>query len=428
MEKYLDKIIETTRTLIAFNSVQEPALEGMPFGKANYDCLSKALDICKDLGFSVKNLDGYCGIADIGEGEEFGILAHLDIVPAGEGWDYDAFNGEIVNGVLYGRGVLDDKGPIVCCIYAIKKLLDEGLVPKKKIRIIFGCNEESGWGCMHHYLEVEKMPDTGFSPDADFPVIYLEKGIIHYEITTPLDVVDINGGLRPNMVPNSAYIEVNSSIEYINYLTKNNIHFTENNGVIRVETVGVSAHGSTPEKGDNAIIKLFKISNNPTLVDIADKLGNTNGEGADLNISDEESGHLTMNLGAITYSNGILTMHLDIRYPIVYTEEYCREKLMKNLPYCKFNVISDQKPLYVDKNSKLVQTLLKAYNNNTGENLKPIAIGGGTYARVLKNGVAFGPIFPNMESTIHQANERVNIDDLLKISKIYYDAIKNLCF
>ncbi len=428
MEKYLDKIIETTRKLIAFNSIQEEATPGMPFGKANYDCLTTALDICKDLGFVTKNLDGYCGIADIGEGEDFGILAHLDIVPAGEGWDYDAFKGEIVNGVLYGRGVLDDKGPIVCCIYAIKKLLDEGYTPKKKIRIIFGCNEESGWGCMHHYQEVEKMPEVGFSPDADFPVIYLEKGIIHYEITTPLDVVNIGGGLRPNMVPNSAFIEVNKSTEYIEYLTNNNIPYTLNNDIIRVNTTGVSAHGSTPEKGDNAIIKLFKVSNNATLVDIANKLGNTNGSGVELNISDKESGNLTLNLGAISYENGMLTMHLDIRYPIVYDEKYCRNMLEKNLPYCTFKVVSDQKPLYVDKNSKLVQTLLSAYNNNTGENLEPIAIGGGTYARVLKNGVAFGPIFPNMESTIHQANERVNIDDLLKISKIYYEAIKNLCF
>ena len=428
MEKYLDKIIETTRELIAYNSIQENAIPGMPFGKANFDCLSRALEICENLGFTTKNLDGYCGIADIGEGEEFGILAHLDIVPAGEGWDHDAFKGEIINGVLYGRGVLDDKGPIVCCIYAIKKLLDEGYTPKKKIRIIFGCNEESGWGCMHHYLEVEKMPETGFSPDADFPVIYLEKGIIHYEITTPLDVINIGGGLRPNMVPNSAFIEVKATNEYLDYLNKENIPYKLKNDVINVSTTGVSAHGSTPEKGENAIIKLFNLSQNEKLIDIANKLGSTNGEGTELNISDNESGNLTLNLGAITYNDGILTMHLDIRYPIVYTEQFCRERLEKNLPYCKFNVISDQKPLYVDKNSKLVQTLLSAYNNNTGEKLEPIAIGGGTYARVLKNGVAFGPIFPNMDSTIHQANERVNVDDLLKISKIYYEAIKNLCF
>lgn len=428
MEKYLNEIIETTRKLIAFNSIQEATLPGMPFGKANYDCLQTALKICKEIGFTVKNLDGYCGYAEIGEGDSFGILAHLDIVPAGEGWDYDAFKGEIIDGVLYGRGVLDDKGPIVCCIYAIKKLLDEGFLPKKKIRIIFGCNEESGWKCIDHYLQVEKMPPVGFSPDADFPVIYLEKGIAHYTISTPLDVVDITGGLRVNMVPNKASLTVKYTKQYEEFLQQNNATYTVDNELITVFTEGVSAHGSTPEKGVNAIIKLYKLSNIAKLQDFATKFESNNGSGVDLNISDAESGNLTLNLGAISYINNTLFMQLDIRYPVKYTEEFVREKLENNLPNCTILLNSNQLPLYVDKNSTLVQTLLNAYNSVTNENLQPIAIGGGTYARAIEQGVAFGPIFPDMESTIHQANERVKVSDLLRISKIYYKAIKELCF
>ena len=428
MEKYLNEIIETTRKLIAFNSIQEASLPSMPFGKANYDCLQTALKICKEIGFTVKNLDGYCGYAEIGEGDSFGILAHLDIVPAGEGWDYDAFKGEIIDGVLYGRGVLDDKGPIVCCIYAIKKLLDEGFLPKKKIRIIFGCNEESGWKCIDHYLQVEKMPPVGFSPDADFPVIYLEKGIAHYTISTPLDVVDITGGLRVNMVPNKASLTVKYTKQYEEFLQQNNATYTVDNELITVFTEGVSAHGSTPEKGVNAIIKLYKLSNIAKLQDFATKFESNNGSGVDLNISDAESGNLTLNLGAISYINNTLFMQLDIRYPVKYTEEFVREKLENNLPNCTILLNSNQLPLYVDKNSTLVQTLLNAYNSVTNENLQPIAIGGGTYARAIEQGVAFGPIFPDMESTIHQANERVKVSDLLRISKIYYKAIKELCF
>lgn len=428
MEKYLNEIIDATRKLIAFNSIQTEPLENMPFGKANYYCLETCLDVCKNLGFTVKNLDGYAGYADIGEGESFGILAHLDVVPSGDGWSVDPFSGEIIDGVLYGRGVLDDKGPIVCCIYAIKKLLDEGKMPNKKIRIIFGCNEESGWECIKHYNKVEKMPEIGFSPDADFPVIYLEKGIAHYKVSMPLDVVDIRGGLRVNMVPDLASLTVKYSKEYENYLKAQNAVYTTKNGLLTLETVGKSAHGSTPEQGENAVIKLFELSNIPSLISLAEKFKKTDGTNLNMALYDEESKNLTINLGTVSYENGVIEMLVDIRYPASQKESVVTSLLRENLSGCTVELYSDQAPIHVDKNSTLVKTLLSAYNKVTGENAEPIAIGGGTYARALKQGVAFGPIFPGQESTIHQKDERVKIDDLLKMSKIYYEAIKNLCF
>lgn len=428
MEKYLNEIIDTTRKLIAFNSIQTKPLENMPFGKANYDCLTTALDICKNLGFKVKNLDGYAGYAEIGDGDDFGILAHLDVVPSGDGWSVDPFSGEIIDGVLYGRGVLDDKGPIVCCIYAIKKLLDEGKIPNKKIRIIFGCNEESGWECIKHYNKVEKMPDVGFSPDADFPVIYLEKGIAHYKVSMPLDVVAIRGGLRVNMVPDSASLTVNYTEEYENYLKTQNVVYTTKNGLLTLETVGKSAHGSTPEQGENAVIKLFELSNIPALLTLANKFIKTDGTNLNMALYDEESKNLTVNLGAVSYADGIMEMLVDVRYPASQNESVVTSLLRENLSGCTVELYSDQAPIHVDKNSTLVKTLLSAYNKVTGENAEPISIGGGTYARALKQGVAFGPIFPDQESTIHQKDERVKIDDLLKMSKIYYEAIKDLCF
>lgn len=428
MERYLDEIIKTTQKLIAFNSIQTEPLENMPFGKANYDCLETCLDVCKNLGFTVKNLDGYAGYAEIGEGESFGILAHLDVVPSGDGWSVDPFSGEIIDGVLYGRGVLDDKGPIVCCIYAIKKLIDEGKMPNKKIRIIFGCNEESGWECIKHYNKVEKMPEIGFSPDADFPVIYLEKGIAHYKVSMPLDVVNIRGGLRVNMVPDSASLTIKYSEEYENYLKAQNAVYTTRNGLLTIETVGKSAHGSTPEQGENAVIKLFELSNIPSLISLAEKFKKTDGTNLNMALYDKESKNLSVNLGAVSYENGVIEMLVDIRYPASQKESVVTSLLQENLSGCTVELYSDQAPIHVDKNSILVKTLLSAYNKVTGENAEPIAIGGGTYARALKQGVAFGPIFPGQESTIHQKDERVKIDDLLKMSKIYYEAIKNLCF
>lgn len=428
MENYLDSIINTTKELVAFNSIQTEPLPNMPFGKANYDCLTTALNICRDLGFRVKNLDGYCGYAEIGEGEPFGILAHLDVVPSGDGWSVDAFSGEIVDGVMYGRGVLDDKGPIVCCIYAIKKLLDEGRLPNKKIRIIFGCNEESGWECIKHYNKVEKMPDVGFSPDADFPVIFLEKGIAHYKVTMPLDVVDIKGGLRVNMVPDEASLTVKYNEKYETYLKSQNAVYSVENGLLTLKTVGKSAHGSTPEEGDNAILKLFKLSNIPSLVFLAAKFETTDGTNLNLALFDEESKNLTVNLGACSYVNNNIEMLVDIRYPASYSSEEVTRRLTESLKGLTVENYNVQEPIHVDKNSNLVKSLLAAYNNVTGEHAEPISIGGGTYARALKQGVAFGPIFPGQESTIHQRDERVKVSDLLKMSKIYYEAIKNLCF
>lgn len=428
MESYLDKIIETTRDLISYNSVQEDALPGMPFGRANYECLVKALDTAKSLGFKTKNLDGYCGYAELGEGEDFGILAHLDIVPAGDDWSVDPFQGRIIDGIMYGRGILDDKGPVVCCMYAIKKLLDENYKPTKKIRIIFGCNEESGWKCIDHYNKAEAMPKIGFSPDADFPVIYLEKGIAHYKLTAPLDVFDVKGGHRPNMVPDKASLVVPYSESYERFLIENKADFTIENNRITVKTSGKSAHGSTPEKGDNAIIKLFALSNIPLLNFLKTKFENTDGSGVNLKLSDAESKNLSLNLGAMNYKDKKLEMLLDIRYPVKYAEKEIQSILKLALPDIDVELINDQPPLYIPKDNPLVTTLLSAYNKVTGENASPIAIGGGTYARALEQGVAFGPIFPDMESTIHQKDERVSVANLLKISKIYYEAIKAMCF
>ena len=181
MEKYFDDIVKNLSQMIKFDSSQKPAEEGKPFGAENARCLDFFLSLASFLGFEVKNYDNYVGEVRYGAGEDFAVLAHLDVVPAGSGWTHEPFGGEVdrENGKIWGRGAMDDKGPALITLYAMKALKDAGFKPKKNIKLIVGCNEESGWACIEHYNKVAKMPETGISPDADFPVIYAEKGIVH---------------------------------------------------------------------------------------------------------------------------------------------------------------------------------------------------------------------------------------------------------
>jgi succinyl-diaminopimelate desuccinylase len=427
MEKYLNDMVNSLQWLIRIDSVGAPELPGMPFGEGCAQALQFTLSLCKSMGFKVKDVDGYAGHADIGSGEVFAILAHLDTVPHGEGWDYPPTGAVIDNGYLYGRGTMDDKGPLIASLYAVKALLDEGLTPKKKIRFIFGLNEETGWKCMDYYFKHEEMPPMGFSPDADFPVINCEKGLVCYEIKLPAPdgILSLHGGLRSNMVPEFAEAVVaappviNSDAAVIRFEKG-----------YKISTSGKASHASLPERGENALWKLFDIlaAYGGAAELIKDKLTAFDGSKCSLKLSDEKSGSLTMNLGTAELKDGIMTLTLDIRHPVSYTKEEIMEVLKNELPSAEISVRNFHKPLYVDPSDPLVTSLLEAYNKVTGKTAQPITIGGGTYARALPLGVAFGPLFPGQESTIHCKNERIALDDLLKMSKIYYEAIKSLCF
>jgi len=428
MEKYLNDMLSSLQWLIRIDSVEGEAKEGKPFGEGPYMALNYALSLAKSMGFKIKNVDGYAGHAETGSGELFGILGHLDTVPYGDDWTYPPTGGQIDNGIMYGRGALDDKGPMVACLYAVKALMDEGLKPKKKIRLIFGCDEESGWKCIDHYFEKEEMPASGFSPDADFPVINCEKGVCYYNLTMPLPqgIVSLKGGARPNMVPDHAIAVIDKEPKRTD---KARVSKKDNQYV--VETFGKSVHASTPYQGENALWHMMKILSETYggVFDLLnEKLTSFDGSKCSLKLSDEKSGNLTMNLGTAETKDGKLLISLDFRHPITYKKEEILEILKKELPGIEVETGSFHDPLYVEPNHPLVTTLLSAYNDVTGENAKPITIGGGTYARALPLGVAFGPIFPGQVSTIHSKDECIVVDDLLKMSKIYYEAIKRLCF
>ncbi len=417
MKNYLDQAVKAISESIKFDSSLSEPLEGAPFGKGAADCLAHFLNLAESLGFETANYDGYIGEVTFGEGEEeFAILAHLDVVPAGSGWTKPPFRGLVENGRIWGRGAMDDKGPAVAALFALKKLKDEGFVPKKKFKLILGLNEECGWKCIEHYNKVAHMPDEGFSPDANFPVIYAEKGILHIRADFPVEknlFSSLTGGERVNMVCD--YCEA-IPLFPADPQKANRLGLEIADG--KLISKGKSAHGSTPEEGVNAILPMLEYFGLQRILDCLFE------DIYELKALKDETGNLTLSPDVISYKDGVLSVLVDIRYPATLPLSAVTEKLDRF--GVKIETVSFQKPLFLDKNNFLVKTLQKVYDDYTGEKHEPIAIGGGTYARALKCGVAFGPEIEGEEVTIHQINEYITIDRVKLMLEIYSEAVRQL--
>ena len=416
-EKYFADIVKNLSQIIKFNSEQAPAEEGKPFGAENARCLEFYLSLASFLGFETKNFDNFVGEVTFGGGEDFAVLAHLDVVPAGSGWTHEPFGGEVdrVNGKIWGRGAMDDKGPAIIALYALKALKDEGFKPAKRIKLIVGCNEESGWACIDHYNKVAKMPKTGISPDADFPVIYAEKGILHVKVQYPVKdpcFTALSGGGSANMVCDYCEAEARENKELLSRL---GLEYAAGKVISR----GKSAHGSTPEKGVNAIEKMLAYLG---LDELKELLFTSKFGLADMR---DETGCLTLSPDIISFDGGNISVTCDIRYPATYKVGDVLKKL--DASGLKYEIIHEQAPLFNDKNSRLITTLLNVYNEVTGKNAQPVAIGGGTYARALSYGAAFGPEEDGEESTIHQPDEYITFGKIEKCFKIYKLALQRLC-
>ncbi|MDR3185860.1 MAG: Sapep family Mn(2+)-dependent dipeptidase [Christensenellaceae bacterium] len=427
-------MIKTLQALLKIESVESSPLPNMPFGKNCAEALEFVLRLLCDMGFRVKNLDNYCGYAEIGEGELFGILGHLDVVPAGNGWTYPPFGATLVDGKLFSRGAIDDKGPTVACIYAVARLINEGRKPKKRLRFILGCDEESGWKCMERYSISEEMPIAGFSPDADFPVINCEKGVVHYTISIklPKGIVEFSAGTRTNVVADLSLVKVESSSfpSLINLNSDASSIIETKDNYIFIKSCGISAHASRPEEGVNALLKSLHLLSldSRELKCIHNAFSKNDGSGCKLDFYDEKSGALTLNLATAEIKADVLSFTLDIRFPVSCSKDEIIKILKSTLPFAEITQDSYHLPLYVAEDAPLVKTLLAAYDRVMGSSSKPITIGGGTYARVLPLGVAFGPVFPNTVSTVHQKDEFISLSDLALITEIYYQAIKDLVF
>lgn len=436
MEQYFEEIVQSTVKILQFDSSLKPSEENYPFGKETADCLHFFLSLAESFGFETKNYDNYVGEVLFGEGKPFAILAHLDVVPAGNGWKYPPFGGVINDDVsdggvtgrkIWGRGALDDKTPAIVCLYALKALKDEGIIPSRQIKLIVGCNEEAGWKCIDYYNQVAQMPEEGFTPDADFPAIYAEKGILHFTAKFPINgqpVSALNAGERVNMVCDLAQALLHRKtaerlVEYQNPILGTEFSYDNSTSVLRV--TGKSAHGSTPEKGANALQALLKFlgESDPDFQKAYDYLFV---DQSGLKTLQDETGALTLSPDLAILKNGVLEVTSDIRFPSTLPLSSVTEKL--DSWGVEYEINNYQAPLYNDPNGKLISTLMNVYNKVTGKNEKPIAIGGGTYARALKCGCAFGPELKDEEATIHQANEYVTFDRIRLMSEVYYNAIK----
>lgn len=415
-QQYLDDIKE----LVKIRSVCERELDEYHYGKGVNDALNHVIKLCQECGFNTNIVSGRCGYAEIGSGDEMvGILVHIDTVPEGQGWHHDPFGCEIADEKMYGRGVIDDKGPAIAVIYALKDLLDSGETINKRFRIIFGTTEETGnWDDLEIYKKTQRIPSYGFTPDGYFPCVSGEKGILQLEMVFPdmTGFISVKGGTAANVVPDECSAEI--TVDGITY---------------ELDEVGKAAHGTLPEKGINAISKLMTSDEAvktglPFIKFYNEKIGmNYNGENW-CYFEDEVSGKLTMNVGKIDMEEDGIHLLIDLRYPVTEKWEHILKKFTDNVqPYgCKVTVTAHLAPVYMDKEGKLIRTLLKVYRDATGDDTEPMLIGGGTYARAMDNIVAFGPMLPGREETEHQANECILVEDLYLIRKIYGETVRLL--
>jgi len=437
-----EEMLNNLARLIKYNTVRTEALPGMPFGKANADCLEEALKISEELGFETVNMDNYCGYAQMGSGEDLiGIFGHLDVVPAGDDWNTDPFTLTMDDQYAYGRGVGDDKGPLIAALYAMKLVRESGIPLTKRIRLVFGCNEETGMQCMEYYNKHGEKVTAGFTPDGDFPGIYGEKGsckLTAYSKNT--SILSMNGGFVSNAVCNRCTTEIPAGAVNVDLLKAalaetNLVKYTvtENNDRMIIEAQGVSAHAASPHLGVNAagctMAALQKAGMKDDFIDFyMSRIGTAcDGSGIGCKIADPY-GALTLNNGIVRTENGRIYCTIDIRYPVTRTPEALRNHMLPYLEDEKGYIVIDHigEPLFYPEDSDLVQALYQAYVEVTGDTEnKPVVIGGGTYAKHIPGIIAFGNKFPHTDNHIHDANECMNLVEFEKQVLIYAQAITN---
>lgn len=453
-----DELVAHLQRWIAVPSVQGEAAEGAPYGEINRRMLDMALEDARGFGFEVRNADGYAGDISMGSGEQtLGMLCHLDVVPAGDGWTFDPWGGEIHDGKLYGRGAIDDKGPALCALYAMRAVKEAGIPLKDGVRLILGCDEETGMSDMRYYASKYKMPDYGFSPDAEFPVINTEKGGLNMVISkvtggeagAEMPVYSLYAGERPNVVPAMAKAVVGLNDMTAAQLSEklDAIAASEENfrfacadlgeGKAEITAYGLGAHASTPHLGINAacmlLIALKKLNagggSREAIAMLADAIG-MSGDGKALGIfcEDEISGPLTCNLGILRYDGNEISALLDIRYPLCASEPALLGQAAMTVSPAKMGVsrVGGHTPHHVPAEHKIVRGLLKVYQDCTGKEGYAFAIGGGTYSRMMPNTVAFGLNFPGDVETCHMPDEFIDIEKMMMSVRIFAHAIAEL--
>ncbi len=435
LENYKQPLLDNLFNLVSIPSVYREG-ENHPLGDANFKCAIEIVKLMESLGFKTyMDPEGYYAYAEVGEGDVFGILGHLDVVPAeeSEGWITPPFEPKIIDGVIYGRGVQDDKGPVLASIFAVKALMDQGHEFKYKMRFIFGFNEESNWKCITKYKANEEAPSIGFTPDSSFPVVYAEKGLTQYILTKKVKSnVLFTGGSSFNAVPSKVTIKVNDKL--IDELTRVGFEYEVDGENVVVK--GKSAHAKNPWKGDSAVYKLCTALENIGITEEAitfvNKYFNEKHifEGFTSEDLSDFSGPVSINLGQIFVTDEEIKLHVDVRCPVTVDMDIITEIITKVSGENGFNVTkgSSEKAIYLPLDSELISNMITTYQEVTGDlESKPIISGGATYARAFANCVAFGPNFPNKPSSEHMPNENMPVEQLMQTLEIYYKFIQKVC-
>lgn len=446
-----DSIISTLQQVLRIESVKGHPVQGGPFGSGPLEALSYVLSLAEAQGFKTRNVNGYAGHVEYGDGDEYvAVVSHLDVVPAGSGWTYPPYKAEIHDGRVYARGAIDDKGPAMSVLWALFALKALGVRPKRKIRLIFGLDEESDWQCMDHYFRYEPKPVGGFTPDATFPLIYSEKGLATFRIDVPADaesmspqVLSFQGGDRYNMVPDvaKAAVDCHSSTaadEFVSRLKKAakdaqiTAEVEASGSVVEVRVNGVSAHASRPFDGINATVHLAQLLGSGTISNSSmwRTVGSwdTKGRGLGIDVEAEGQATLTTNLGKAELRDGVYHFYVNIRFPNRLTVDQLIQDAQTYLSdKWRVSLVEHIPPLYTDPNSDLVETLMSVYRDFFDDvEGEPLSIGGATYARAIPNAVAFGARRPETEDVAHKIDEYWAIDDFITCIEIYAEAMTRL--
>lgn len=445
IEKHKEEMIAHLQECIQIPSVFAEDNSGYPYGTEVHRSLEYMLGLAASMGFEVHNMDNHVGWCEYGEGEEMAaVLGHLDVVPEGDGWTVPPFGGLVQDGKIFGRGTMDDKGPSMAALYALLALKESGLPLKRRVRLIFGQNEETGSADMKYYVNNGgEIPAMGFTPDGEYPVINGEKGLIgesfccKFTEEGALKLEKIWGGTAANIVPAQSWAELSCSKEMAQEIMEKQeekITCSLTKTGVRVEAEGISAHGGSPEEGENAIGRLmlfltklpFEGQLGRGIQFLAEKIG-MEYDGASLGIAmeDKVSGPLTMNLGVIRGEKDSLEVKLNYRYPVTKGFGECAPVVKAAFEAAGFQetALSYKDSLYMPEDSELVQRLMGVYKKCTGQEAAPKCIGGGTYAKMLPNVLAFGPIFPGDEVREHKADEFMEISRLVDNAEIIAEAM-----
>ncbi len=457
-----EEMVQVLKELIQINSEAGKPEKDKPFGKGVFDAFLYMLKKGEKDGFNTLNVDNYGGHIEMEQGatqlEVMGILAHIDVVPAGSDWTTPPYEPVIKDNRIYGRGAADDKGPTIAAYYAMRALKDANIKLNKKVRLVLGLDEETGWSGMEYYLKKVNAPDFGFAPDGNFPTVNGEKGIMIFDLAKKfskaskggIELRSFKGGNTPNMVPDFARIVVKSENQLAyEHMKEKASRYREQGYKIKTRGVGksfeiiangISSHGAHPEKGENAISILMNFIKDITFnnegvnefIEFYNKcIGfELDGESLGIGLEDEISGKAVVNIGMIDMDLKSVRLTVNVRFPVSYDDEVLYRALAIEVSKYNIGVVKKkyQKPIYIDEKDPFIEILMDVYKRVTGDRLaKPQVIGGGTYARAIDNFVAFGATFPGENEVAHQKDEYINIDSMMKATQIYAESIYELC-